>query len=252
MACGEYVRMAFDLLLPRTCIVCGRKLYRHEDFLCLYCHEDIPFTRFWTMGHNPMADRFNAVIEKGLEKAWEEDSDVVPPKENYAYAAALFFYDSDGGYRHIPHQLKYHGNIRLGRCFGHMLGQKLSSSRCFADVDVVLPVPLHWRRRWSRGYNQAEIIASQVASVLGMPMRTDILKRVRHTRTQTRLDIDAKAQNVEGAFSASFTEDISHILLVDDVFTTGATLGECFRALRSVFPPCVRISVATLAFVGGG
>ena len=250
MACGEYIRMAFDLLLPRTCIVCGRKLYRHEDFLCLYCHEDFPFTRYWMMGHNPMADRFNAVIQKGLEKAWEEESDRVVSTEDYAHAAALFFFNDEAGYRHIPYQLKYHGNIRVGKYFGNLLGRKLASSQWFADVDMVIPVPLHWRRRWSRGYNQAEIIASQVASVLGVPMRTDILKRVRHTMTQTRLDIADKALNVEGAFRASFSEDVSHILLVDDVFTTGATLGACFRALRSVFPPSVRISVVTLGFVG--
>ena len=82
-------------------------------------------------------------------------------------------------------------------------------------------------------------------------MRTDLLKRLRHTTTQTRLDLAAKARNVDGAFTASFSEGVSHILLVDDVFTTGATLHSCFKALRSVFPPGVRISVATLGFVGG-
>ena len=244
-----YLKAALDLLVPRRCIVCGRKLYVREDYLCLYCLADMPLTRFWTMIHNPMADRFNAVIQHGLEKAWEDD--IPAAWENYACAAALFFYNSEAGYRHIPYQIKYHGNISAGRYFGRMLGEKLLKAQWTSDIDVVIPVPLHWRRKWSRGYNQAEIIASQVASVLGVPMRTDLLKRHRHTSTQTRLDLAGKVRNVNGAFSASFTEGIGHILLVDDVFTTGATLHACFAALRSVFPPGVRISVATLGFVGG-
>lgn len=244
-----YLKAAIDLLLPRRCIVCGRKLHVREEHLCLYCLADMPLTRFWIMTHNPMADRFNSVIQNGLEKAWEEDMTVAP--ENYAYAAALFFYNSEAGYRHIPYQIKYHGNISAGRYFGHMLGVQLRKAQWSSDIDVVIPVPLHWRRRWSRGYNQAEIIASQVASALGVPMRTDLLKRLRYTDTQTRLDLAGKARNVEGAFSASFSEGIRHILLVDDVFTTGATLHACFEALRAVFPSDVRISVATLGFVGG-
>ena len=245
----RHIRALVDLLLPRTCIVCGRKLLVWENHLCLYCLSDIPLTRFWTMTHNPMADRFNAVIQHGLEKAWEDD--IPAAWENYACAAALFFYNSEAGYRHIPYQIKYHGNISAGRYFGRMLGVQLRKAQWSSEIDLVIPVPLHWRRRWARGYNQAEIIASQVASVLGVPMRTDLLKRLRHTTTQTRLDLAAKARNVAGAFSASFSEGVSHILLVDDVFTTGATLHACFAALRSVFPPGVRISVATLGFVGG-
>ena len=124
---------------------------------------------------------------------------------------------------------------------------------------MIMPVPLHWAREWKRGYNQAEVIASALASETGVPLRTDVLKRRRRTRTQTRLDIEGKARNVAGAFSVSDDAavifrsggNVRHILLVDDVFTTGSTLTACFTALRTVFPPGVRISVATLGFVGG-
>ena len=135
----------------------------------------------------------------------------------------------------------------------------MASGSLWTDTDMIIPVPLHWARQWKRGYNQAEVIAAAIASETGVPLRTDILKRRRRTRTQTKLDIEGKARNVAGAFCVS--EDaavifrgggnIRHILLVDDVFTTGSTLYACFRALRSVFPPSVRISVATLGFVGG-
>ena len=238
-----------DLLLPRVCMVCGGRLLRFEKHICISCAMDMPYTRFWQMSHNPMADRFNELIQKDIEDE----------HESYAYAAALFLYHSEAGYRQIPYQIKYHGNIKAGEYFGRMLGEKLASESMWADVDIIIPVPLHWARKWKRGYNQAEVIARAAAGSMGIPIRTDILMRHRRTKTQTQLDIDGKAKNVANAFSvrpdaaAIFRNGgtIRHIILIDDVFTSGATLHACFKALRTVFPPHVRISVATLAFVGG-
>ena len=121
----------------------------------------------------------------------------------------------------------------------------------FTDIDAVIPVPLHWTRKWSRGYNQAECIAKALAKELGAELGTDILFRHRRTTTQTKLAIDQKSRNVYGAFEA--IPQVStpvHVLLVDDVFTTGSTLMACYVALRAVFPSSVRISVATLGVVG--
>ena len=237
-----------DLLLPRVCMVCGGRLLQFEKHICISCATDMPYTRFWQMSHNPMADRFNELIQRDLNDE----------HEYYAYAAALFLYHSEAGYRQIPYQIKYHGNIEAGEHFGHMLGERMAAESLWADVDIMIPVPLHWARKWKRGYNQAEMIAEGVASVMNVPMRTDMIIRRRRTKTQTRLDIEGKERNVAGAFE--FRKDrlpengstIRHILLIDDVFTTGSTLFACFQALRTVFPPGVRISVATLAFVGGG
>ena len=140
-----------------------------------------------------------------------------------------------------------------------MLGFKLTESPYLHDVHMVIPVPLHWRRRWKRGYNQAEILAKEAASNLDAPLRSDILQRTRNTKTQTALDVSQKTLNVSEAFKVrdpetlarSFPTGKGHILLIDDVFTTGSTLHACFVALRKVLPPSVRISVATLGFVGG-
>jgi ComF family protein len=204
-----------------------------------------------------MADRFNALIQENLEE-----------RIGYVFAIALFFYREESEYRRIPYQIKYHGDIPAGRFFGQMLGQKIASAEHFADVDAVIPVPLHWIRQWKRGYNQAEVIAREVATTLGTELRTDILQRSRRTRTQTKLSIEGKAANVQGAFRVrpnlansfknssschslkSNGSNLKHMLLIDDVFTTGSTLHACYQVLRSVFPPDVRISVATLAFVG--
>lgn len=237
-----------DILLPRTCIVCGERLFSAERHICLECRADLPLTYFWKQSHNPMSDRFNEVIEKDLEA--RDDL----RREDYAFCAALFLYRSEGPFRLIPYQIKYKGDIRAGEYFGRMLGNRLKNEELWKDADLIIPVPLHWSRQFRRGYNQAEAIASGVASAMGIPLRTDILRRKKRTKTQTKLDLEEKAKNVAYAFEVKTRElpQIKHIVIVDDVFTTGSTLFACFVALRSVFPPSIRISVATLAFVGGG
>lgn len=252
---AKHLSACLDMLLPRTCIVCGKKLLVDEKHICLQCTIDLPLTHFWDRTHNPMADRFNEKLEEWL------DADTY---ERYAYASALFFYNEGAEYKNITRELKYNGNIPAGRYFAGMLGSRMASREHFRDVGMVIPVPLHWKREWSRGYNQAEVIAKEIAESLGAVMRNDILERVRNTKTQTRLDIEEKAANVKEAFAVRDRQILldaigsscvggnltGHILLVDDVFTTGATLNACFIALRQVLTPEVRISIATLGFVG--
>ena len=261
-----------DFFLPRHCLVCDSVLGPRENHLCEACWGDLPHTYYWMLRNNPMADRFNALIQERLEEDFgtrttSTDATMTASnpdggnqnksaqRERYAYAAALFFYRAESDYSKITRCIKYQGRLEVGKHFGMMLGERLAGSSLFSDVDAVVPVPLHWLRIWKRGYNQAEVIASGVAECLGIPMRADILRRVRRTRTQTRLSIAEKRANVSGAFAIpakppAEPTPFRHILLVDDVFTTGSTLFACFTALRTVFPPEVRISVATLGFVG--
>lgn len=241
-----------DLIMPRKCIVCDEKLALEERHLCRWCLSDMPLTRFWQLRHNRMADKFNEVVQKQLEEKWETEGVTSGLHERYSYAAALFFFNDEADYKRIPYSIKYEGNTSAGKHFGKILGEHLSGAEWFGDIDAIIPVPLHWLRRWKRGYNQAEIIAQGISAVLEKPVRTDILKRKKQTKTQTQLSIREKSRNVAGAFTATADsdEEFRHILLVDDVFTTGSTLLACFTALREVFPPNVRISVATLGFVG--
>ena len=292
-----------DLLMPRACLVCGCRLGLRERHLCLACAADVPYTRYWLQPHNPLADRFNAVLERhrGTEPM------------DYAYATALMHYK--GGYRAIPRALKYHADLAAGRHYGALLGRRLASAPHLADIDLVIPVPLHWTRLHSRGYNQSAILAHALVSVpwtdlspvcrtdlppaprtdLFPVCRTDLLVRSRRTKTQTRLTVEQKAQNVASAFhvperfslwarlvsrlvrlvrpfgpkrfqgvSIDALQNVSmdapdspaevlasarHILLVDDTFTTGATLYACYVALRPF--TTARISIATLAAVEG-
>ena len=238
------INALLDLFLPRECIVCGRILSVHERHVCASCLADLPRTFFSKQRSNQMADRFNGLIATHL------DPGLVA---GYCYATALFFYRSGTGYRDITRRLKYHSDLAAGRFFAGMLAKEVASSPLFSDMDVVIPVPLHWTRRWSRGYNRAAVIGRVLAAGLGVELREDILFRRRRTRTQTRLSLEGKAANVAGAFGVrrrSGVEKYSHILLVDDVFTTGATMMACYRALRAIFPVSARISVATLACVG--
>ena len=265
-----------DLAMPRTCIVCGEQLPLREKHLCAKCLCDLPLTFNWSLSRNQMADRFNELIQRDLERACLDSppegpevgagsgvSDDGPgsggPDEPYAFAAALFLYRSGNGYSKITQSLKYHSNLRAGRFFARILGEKLSASPLFSDVDLVVPVPLHWTRMWSRGYNQAEIIAREVWKELqgggtqGVRFEPALLRRQRVTRPQTRLDASLRAANVADAFvvkagRVSGGLPPRHILLIDDVFTTGSSVCACCAALLEAFGPEVRISVATLAF----
>ena len=279
-----------DLLMPRVCLACGRTLTLRERYLCLPCSMDLPLTRFELWEHNPMADRYNAAIGKAEDHPEEAEGATV--YEPYQRAAALIYYRAESGYSEIPQSLKYRRNFAAGRHFAAMLGRRLAGTPLFGDVDMVVPVPLHWTRRLRRGYNQAEVIAREVARALGaargygraggikdraggikdrgggatVTFAPRLLRRARRTKTQTRLSGEDKHRNVAGAFEVrggvrGCWRDcwrggvrggvpFRHILLIDDVFTTGSTLAACHAALRKVFGPEVRISVATLAFTG--
>ncbi len=232
---------ALDFLLPRQCLVCGRYLGLQEKHLCLNCQADLPLTHNWLSPHNPMADQFNALLER-----MKPD----PYYEPYAYATALLFYRGDSPYRRIPQALKYGGNIAAGRYFAAMLGARMAQQPHWQDVDAVIPVPLHWRRKHARGYNQAEIIAAALAKALGAKLYPKALKRVRRTKSQTSLKAQDRLKNVSGVFAVNrLPKSPRHLLLVDDTFTTGATLATCYEAIRSVIGPSAHISIATLSAV---
>ena len=225
------LRSLGDLLLPRVCAVCGRPLLACERHLCLECEAGLPFTRFESVRHNPMADKFNALVEA----------------PEYVRAFALFYYQA--GYQNITQEVKYRRNFGIGRWFGRLLGERVAASVIPSAPPVILsvseesipsaipsapssamsappvipsapsvilsaseesspsltvvPVPLHWTRRWQRGYNQAEVIGRELASVLGAAFEPALLRRARRTRTQTRLSASERAGNVTGAFKVS-------------------------------------------------
>lgn len=237
-----YFSAALDIIYPRHCLVCGKLLNLQERHICLSCSSDFPFTHFETDSHNRMATFYN-------ERLCERFPESYFP---YQYAIALMRYRSSDEFSHIPWALKFNRNIAAGEHFSRLLAQKIREAEYLKGIDLIIPVPQHPLRRFKRGYNQAEVIARVLSQELSIPLETKLLKKSRYTRSQVGVDTARRNANISSSFALderrrSLLQSCHHILLVDDVFTTGATLSECHKTIRTASKETVRISVATLA-----
>lgn len=164
-------------------------------------------------------------------------------------ASSLLFFTRNSRYREMIHAFKYRGQWRTSLELGILLGESLREGGLYRTVDIIIPIPLHYRRRLKRGYNQAEYLAEGISRCLGIPVYKNGLKRQVHNPSQASTrQRNERWENVQGIFSVRHPEKITghHILLVDDVLTTGATLVSCAETLLKSVPEC-RISMATLA-----
>jgi ComF family protein len=221
------IKDVINLFYPRICSACSELLVRNEIFLCTQCRYDLPRTHFHKDPDNEVARIF-----------WGR----VPVE----YATAYFYFQKGGRVQKLLHNLKYKGEKDIGFELGKIMGKELASSP-FNQVDVIIPVPLHKRRKLKRGYNQSELIAKGMAEVMGKPLITDVLYRNIANPTQTKKHRYDRWINVEGVFALKNPETIfnKHILLVDDIITTGATLEACASTLCK--RANVKISIATVA-----
>ena len=166
-------------------------------------------------------------------------------------ASSYLYFKTDDRWRKMVHRLKYGGEWRLGLTFGELYGAELRSSGLYDDIDLVVPVPLHIMKYLKRKYNQSEYIAEGIAKEFGVKVDRRALRRRRNNPSQTRQHASDRWLNVDDLFAVRNPERLEnkHILLVDDVLTTGATLSSCLYALRRDVPTC-RVSIATLAVAG--
>lgn len=217
------------LLFPEACFICGKSLFKNESTVCTPCFVHLPETHFHSDPDNPASRIF-----------WGR----VP----FESVTALYYFRKGGSAQQLIHKMKYQGHQEIGYFLGHLLGSAIQESAQFQAIDVVLPVPLHIKKRRQRGFNQAELIARGVGEVLGLKPDLHAVFRKKSTGTQTKRSRYNRWENVDGIFELSPSSNLAgkHVLIIDDVITTGATLealaGTLFREKD------IRLSAAAAAF----
>lgn len=216
-----------NLLFPRVCIGCNSEISSEENILCISCRHALPLTNFHKIN--------SSVFKNKLYGRF--------PIEN---GTALFYFQKRGLTQSLMHHLKYRGEKELSDFFGKWLGQELKEVQEFAEIQMVIPVPLHKQKLRKRGYNQVEGFGREIAKALEIPYRDDILIKISKTGSQVFKTRILRFESEE-VFAVQNLEEIrnSHILLVDDIITTGATLEKC--ALQLLKGENIKISVATMA-----
>ena len=224
----SFLTKVLDFVSPRLCVICGRRLLPSQPLLCSHCTLHLPVTNYYLSPlDNPMARLFWGLFP--IERA-----------------SALFFYEPKASTRELIYDLKYRGYPIIGEEMGALIARHYQPAGFFEGVDAIIPVPLTRRRRWQRGYNQSEMLARGIREVTGLPILTDVLKRTSFKGSQTKRNQWERRENVEGVFRLVRPDDIrgKHILLIDDIITTGATIVACADELCKAGD--VKISVLSL------
>lgn len=219
-----------DLLAPRLCVMCGRRLSLTEQVLCASCNMHLPRTGFqYQPFDNIMARLFWGIIP--IERA-----------------AALFYYMAGSKPANILYDLKYHDHPEIGREMGVMMAQEFGEAGFFEGIDLLVPVPLARNRQRHRGYNQSLELAKGISCVTGVPIASQVVHRTVFKQSQTQMQRRERQENVEGVFVLTDAEALrgKHILLIDDVVTTGATMMACGRELLKA--EGVKLSLLSLGF----
>lgn len=222
-----YFNAFTQLLYPNLCPACGNHLIKNQK-LCFDCEANLPLTDFHLHKENEVTEKFygRISIENG---------------------GALLRFTKSGRVQELIHELKYYGNSEIGIHLGRMYGEILKKNNAFKTIDLIIPVPLHPKKEKQRGYNQSDMIAQGLSDTMNIPWQRNILIRTEYTISQTKKSNINRFENVKNAFTVSQPKLIQnkHILLVDDVLTTGATLEVCALSLLEV-EGC-RVSLAVLA-----
>lgn len=217
------------LLYPHNCEGCGTDVLNETDILCTKCLHQLPETGFCNTPDNPVEKTFYGRL-------------------NFSNAAAAYYFTKDSLLQHLMVQLKYRNNKEAGFYLGKQLGYLLQDAERFSDVDALIPLPLNPKKEMKRGYNQAAVICEGIASVWQKPVLKDAVIRTQFTETQTQQDRIHRWQNMQNVFAVADKNSIQgkHVLLVDDVITTGATLEACGAAILNSAP--TKLSIATIAW----
>ena len=219
------------LFFPRICESCENLLLRNETTICTHCLTGLPKTNFHKYPDNPVMETFWGRLK--IESA-----------------SSFLYYSKAGKVQNLIHNFKYHSKYEIGIMLGEMFAADLKTSPYFKNIDTIIPVPLHWSKLKFRGFNQSEVIARGMTKQMAMQLENDVLIRRFATDTQTKKSRLKRVENVEGKFGINNPEKIAgkHILLVDDIITTGSTIEACANLLLSVDE--TKVSIATIGFTG--
>ena len=224
----KLIEAVTHLFYPHLCIGCGSDLLPKDALLCLSCINQLPHTSFETYPNNPTERIFIGRIK--------------------IVAATSSFYFSKGELmQFLIHDFKYNGNKEAGIYLSEIMGENLLKSNRFNNIDFLIPLPLFAEKEYKRGFNQAEVICDGLSNSMHIPVLAKNVVRIRFTETQTKKHRTERWDNVNESFKIMDESVLKnkHILLVDDVITTGATLDACAQVINSI--EGVKISIATLA-----
>jgi ComF family protein len=225
----SYLADFVSLFFPELCVACRESLVANEHLICTGCRYNLPFTNFHLQPDNIVAQQFWGKIP--LEGAY-----------------ALFYFTKGGKIQNLLHQFKYKGRKQIGNLLGNISGEQLIKSGVFNSVDMIIPVPLHKKRMLQRGYNQSACFAEGLSEKLNADVEDNNLIRQIATETQTHKSRFARFENMQEVFTVINPEKLmnKHVLLVDDVITTGSTLEACGSQLLKI--PGLKLSIATIAY----
>ena len=224
-----YLKDFLSLVYPEICLVCSKSLFKHEKVICMKCYHHLPRARFADDPRNPAAQVFWGRVPLEM-------------------VITGFLYNKGNAIQQLIHTFKYRGNKNIGIFLGGELGNEISGISAFDDISFILPVPLHPKKQKKRGFNQSEVIAKGIAAKINAEVNTNILFRKSFSASQTRKSKYERWENVESIFALKNEKTIEnkHILLIDDVITTGATIEACVLCLLKT--KGVRVSVVALAY----
>lgn len=217
------------LVYPDVCAACGNSLTERERIICIDCEHHLPRTRFHNDTENPVMMSFWGRVD-------------------LSSATAFLYFRRGTITQHLLHKLKYKGKKQIGRYLGELFAGELVRSEFFQTVDAIIPVPLHPVKKRKRGFNQSEIIARGMAGVMQAEVIDNALVRNTFSSTQTRKSRFDRWKNVENIFSVEEKERLEglHVMVVDDVITTGATMEACLQALSAI--DGIVLSAGAIAF----
>src|SRR5690554_481737 len=213
MVFGQYISDFLSLFFPEVCLGCKRTLIHQEEYICTHCKFSLPYTGFHLEKEN-----------RAVKKLWGR-----APIEN---VVSYIYFINGSHVQQIMHSIKYRNNPFVAQFLGRRYGAELNAVESFNDADLIVPVPLHKKRLIQRGYNQSEYFGKGLSESMGIEIHTKIIKRTKHRKSQTTRNRYERYENTKGIFKVIKPENIvdQHILLVDDVLTTGATLEACANA----------------------